>query len=360
MLFIADQHHLGDLEGVVNQYGKHKTIRLLGDVSPNQEHVGAEKEVEEGSSLLKRCQIAFKDREGISKYQELTFAQKKQAHERGMQEADEGLFNEFVAYYGAGPIFNLVRKHYVNHFVRSRVICLHGNESLLDHAQQIVYKRIAAEQGLPNRAVMKHIVDFLRERKGNVFELLAEHLGDCGIQNAREFVLNHLQVSNYGMKIPTSLTVFKGHPKRKRFAFKDSIYWERKDNAVLIYVPYFNDETERYAALAQIRELEKFVGKAEQKHVLIGYHGNPFPNLMEDKRLHARVDHNLSVIQAVVDAVTRAKGDHQDMKILCGHLHSSNPEYCWPGRENILIYPMGTQEIVHFNTQTGNMKKEDV
>jgi hypothetical protein len=360
MLFITDQHHLGDLEGIVNQYGRHKTIRLLGDVSPNQENVGAEREVEEGSSLLKRCQMAFKHLKGMSRYQELTFEQKKEAHEQGIRSADEGLFSEFVAYYGAGPIFNLVRKHYVNYFVRSKVICLHGNEGLLDHTQQIVYERIAAEQGLPNRDVMKHIVDFLRERKGNVFELLAEHLGDCGIQNAREFVLNHLQVSNYGRRLPTSLTVFKGHPERKRFSFRESICWERKDNAVLIYVPYFNDEAECYAALAQVRELEKFVGKAEQKHVLIGYHGNPFPNLMDDKRLHARVDHNLPVIQAVVDAVTRAKGEQQEIRILCGHLHRSNPEYHWPGRENILIYPMGTQEIVHFNTQTGNIKKEDV
>ena len=358
MLFIADQHHLGDLEGVVNQYGKHKTIRLLGDVSPNQEHVGAERE--EGSSLLKRCQMAFKQMEGMSRYQELTFEQKKEAHERGIQTADEGLFNEFVAYYGAGPIFNLVRKHYVNHFVRSRVICLHGNEKLLDHTQGIVYDRITAEQGLPNRAVMRFIIDFLREKKGNIYELLAEHLGECGIQNARKFMLKYLKVSNYDMKIPTSLTVFKGHPKRKRFAFRDSISWEKKDNTVLIYVPYFNDETERYAALAQIRELERFVGKSKQRHVLIGYHGNPFPNLMDDKRLHERVDHNLAVIQSVVDAVTRAKGEQQEIRILCGHLHRSNPEYHWPGRENILIYPVGTQEIVHFNTQTGNMKKEEI
>jgi hypothetical protein len=360
MLFIADQHHLGDLEGVVSQHGKHKTIRLLGDVSPNQEHVGAEREVEEGSSLLKRCQIAFKQQEGMSRYQELTFEQKKEAHEQGIRSADEGLFSEFVAYYGAGPIFNLVRKHYVNHFVRSRVVCLHGNEKLLDHTQGIVYDRIIHDQGIQNHDVMKFIIDFLRERKGKVFELLAEHLSECGVDNARKFMLKYLMVSNYDMKIPTSLTVFKRYPERKRFAFRDSISWERKDNIVLIYVPYFNDDAERNAALAQIRELERYVGKSKQRRVLIGYHGNPFPNLMDDKRLHARVDHNLPVIQAVIDAVTRAKGERQEIRILCGHLHRSNPEYHWPGRDNVLIYPIGTQEIVHFNTQTGDMKKEEI
>jgi hypothetical protein len=360
MLFIADQHHLGDLEGIVNQYGKHRTIRLLGDVSPNQEHVGSEREVEEGSSLLKRCQMAFKQREEMSRYHELTFEQKKEAHEQGIRSADKGLFLEFVAYYGAGPIFNLVRKHYVNHFVRSRVICLHGNESLLDHTQQIVHGRIADEEDLPNHHIMRYIVDFLRESKEQVYGLLAAHLSECGIGNARKFILSRLQVSKYGRRLPTSLTVFKKHPERKRFAFRDSICWERKDNTVLIYVPYFNEEAERYAALAQVRELERFVRRSNQRHVLIGYHGNPFPNLMDDKRLHARVDHNLTVIQTVVDAVTRAKGKNQEIRILCGHLHRSNHYYYWPGRDNILIYPVGTREIVHFNAQTGTMKKENI
>jgi len=360
MLFIADQHHLGDLEDIINQFGRHKTVRLLGDISPNQENVGAEREIEEGSSLLKKCQMTFKEQRGIPKYQELTFAQKKEAHEQGVRSADKGLFSEFVAYYGGGPVFNLVRKHYINHFVGSRVICLHGNESLLDHTQQIVYERFAAEHGLQNHDVMKHIVDFLRENKGSIYELLEGHLDECGIGNAMEFILRNLQVSNYGRRLPTSLSVFRGHPKRKRFSFRDSISWERKDNTILVYVPYFNDEEECNAALTQIRELEKFVGKSEQRYVLIGYHGNPFPNLMEDKRLHARVDHNLKVIQSVVDAVTRAKGEQQEIKILCGHLHCSNPEYYWPGRENISIYPIGTQEVVHLDTQTNDIKKKDI
>ena len=360
MLFITDQHHLNGLELIVRKYGRNKTLRLLGDISPNQEHVGGGKEIEEGSSLLKRCQIAFKEQEGISRYQEITFAQKMQAHEGEIQEADEELFNEFVAYYGAGPIFNLVRKHYTNHFVRSKVICLHGNEKLLDHAQRIVHARFAEEWGLHNHAVMKYLIDFLRERKQEVYDMLAGHLDECGIGNAREFMLRSLQVSNYRRQVPTSLTVFRDYPKRKKFDFKDSICWEKRDDSILIYVPYFNDEIERNGAIAQIRDLERFISRAEARHVLIGYHGNPFPNLMEDKRLHVRVDHNLVVIQAVIDAIVRVKGDQQEVKILCGHLHASNPEYYWPGRENILVQPMSTREVFHFNTRAGTLTKEEI
>ncbi|GAF87020.1 unnamed protein product, partial [marine sediment metagenome] len=125
-----------------------------------------------------------------------------------------------------------------------------------------------------------------------------EQLAECGEDNPKQFIVDNLQVTNYDRNIPTSLTVFQGHPELKKFDFRTNIGWERKDNTILIYVPYFSDEQERYAALAQVRDLERFVSRSDAKHVLIGYHGNPFPSLMEDERLHARVDHNFIVIQA--------------------------------------------------------------
>ncbi|MBD3248940.1 hypothetical protein GF336_02740 [Candidatus Woesearchaeota archaeon] len=358
MLFVTDQHHLNDLEmTVIKDKGRKRTIRLLGDISPSQENIGTN-EIEEGSSLLKKIQISYKERNGINKYQELSFDQKKEAHESGIMASNKDIFTEFIAYYGGAPIFNLARKYFIHSFSEKPVICLSGNEKLMEHAQEIVYQRIKEEQKIKNHEVMGYVLNFLEEKKEKTYNIIKNQLDLCGITNTKSFITDSLKVSNYGNQVPTSLSTFKGHPKLKKFIFKDELYWENIAENALIYIPYLNDDSERNAAAFRINDLRKFLNLSERKYISIGSHGNPFPRKMKEKKLHKRTDHNLGVIESIINTVIDIKGDKQGINIFCGHLHKSNEPYNWDGKTNITIYPIGTKEILYLDPEKDDIKKE--
>jgi hypothetical protein len=194
-----------------------------------------------------------------------------------------------------------------------------------------------------------------------------------------EFIMKNLSKSNYVSKdhpdgiVPTCSDVFKSHPILDGFEFIDQTYTEVADNCVIIHVPYFSREEDTHAAEDIAKEDFKRVLKAKKNeladsnkssfHVVINYHGNPYPKGMGDKKVWDRTDYNLPVIRAVTDSANEVllvenSPKNKKIKIICSHLHKSNPHYEWKEYlgAKVELFPLGIEDAAGLNTRTGEIE----
>jgi len=366
MKFISDQHHLADLEHFVQTEGNSDLIRLSGDMSPSIPNRNFGNRAIE-SSILKEFQKEYKKREGVKPTAELTYEEKLKAHKEGILSAPEERFTELVLLYGGATVFNLVRKYLVNHSSKKgRTLCLAGNEPIMDDAQRVIYQRIIGDNEIKETEVMKYIWDTIQsvgEPKWGIAGILMDCLFDAGIRGRKgekeqgeKFILRHLSTKNYGGMIPTCLDVYKGHPYLANFRFMESIFVEEKDNCTVVHVPYFSREDDRNRAIDFAKNaLRARLSKTKAKIPVINYHGNPYPEGMADPKMADRTDYNIAVIQSVAASV-RARFSDEEIKMVCSHLHQSNPGYRWEKFDKkVIIYPLGIDDFADLNTRNGDI-----
>jgi hypothetical protein len=360
MLFVADQHDLYNLEQFVIRFGSKYLMRLSGDISPSIPVMNLY-DTDHSLSHLKRFQQEFKAKKGLKETVELTYAQKVKAHEEGIMGAGKDRFLELTALYGAASIFNLARKFVIHkHSTAGKTICLAGNEIVMDHAQRIIYQRIIQNNNIPEDGVMGYVWEAIEgygEEKYGLKTIILDLLSDAEIkENGRQFILTNLSRQNYGGdKIPTCLDVFKEHPHFDNFEFIEQITVERKGNCVVVHVPYFTEEGERYQAEDFAKgELKKILAVHGKGIPIINYHGNPNPEKMDCESVRERSDYNILVIKAVTNSVIDVAAYDRDINMICSHLHKSNKDYSWSDYpERIRIYPLGTDDYAQLDPGTG-------
>jgi len=367
MLFIADQHHLGDLEQFVLRYGRQYPLRLSGDTSPSMPNAYFYEKDEQEISILKGFQLDFKERKEMKRTVELSYAQKLEAHEEGIMNARKDLFRELVLLYGGATIFNLARKYVIHvHSKNGKTLCLAGNELTTEHAQRVIYQRIMQESNVKEDDVIEYIWRNLQlngEVRWGLRTMILDHLDYAGIKgDGEEFILRQLSKSNYDGRIPTCLDVFNEHPFLDNFKFIEYICVEKKEDCVIVHVPYFSEESDRYTAEAFAKEdLRVLLEETGGDIPVINYHGNPCPEKMDDEGVRDRTDYNIIVINAVIQSVREAIAEGKEIKMICSHLHKSNPDYLWQeDRGEVRIYPLGTDDFAHLDTETGKIEVKKV
>lgn len=363
MLFIADQHCLGDLEIFVMKFGEKDILRLSGDMSPSMPSHYYEKE---DMSILKKFQSKFKIDNGKRVTEELPYNMKLVAHKAGIMSADENLFRELILFYGGASIFNLSRKHLINAYSKKgKTLCLAGNESTMDHAQRIIFKRIIKENNMEENKVIRYVWDNIKKygefERGLVTTVL-DNLEFAGIKGSGEdFILKELSIANYN-HIPTCLDVFRSYPPLENFEFIEDIYTEKYENCIIVHVPYFSEESKRYGVEAFAKyELKDILKDKVEGKAVINYHGNPCSEKMDNESVRDRTDYNIIVINAVVQSVREIIAEGKEIKMICSHLHKSNPDYLWnEERGGVRIYPLGVDDFAHLDTITGDIKVKKI
>lgn len=368
MLFVSDQHHLHDLEKkVIKVYGSSRNIRLIGDMSPTQ-ILGKDDKLQ--STLLKQER---NQRQEILKSSTGIFHRVSRTEHiirmdtLNILEADDEKFNdEWVCLYGSPSISSLARKCYVSEFSSNPVICLKGSETIVDNAQNAVYERIMRNQGFSKDLVTPFILDNIKRKnpyiRNVVFDQIREVKGDIDIG---EFIISALATENYKGKIPTVSDIFRSRPCLDNFDYVESISWEKIDNCLVVYVPYFYQDTERKESEEKIHLLEDFISE-NQGIPIIASHGNPYPAGMDDEEAQSRIEYNSPLIENIARMMisTLASGRGKDpLKLICGHLHKENKPYDWPMLSDskirkTVIYPLGIRDIACLDTNTGDIKVE--
>ena len=366
MLFVTDQHHMDDLEQKVMMiYGREHSIRLMGDMSPTQ-ILEPHKPKESTFLKLRRLVSKEKKKKEDRRFEEaeLPVELKMELDAENIREADDEAFlKEWVCLYGGASIANLARKYFANAFLGEKAICLSGSEPIIDNAQRNIYDRIINKKGMPAEEVMNFIWGAIKEKLPWAWDIVSRQLGQSGIEGEHsKFVLKELSPDNYKGKIPTASDVYKGHPVMEKVEFKEKIYWEKAGNCAVIHVPYFNNDRERYDAMHKsMPELYKFLDSTKG-NVVIAYHGNPYPEGMDDEKTKRRRDYNKIVIEDVANVVfqTIAKDTEVVPEMLCGHLHKSNKPYDWQiGSRKIKLYPLGIRDLAFLDTNSGKIDMEE-
>jgi hypothetical protein len=359
MLFVADQHHLGDLERkVIKPHYQREVFRLMGDISPS--HMN-----KRTTTLLKTLQNEYKRIKGGRSTDELSYVEKLRAHEEGVREAYEHNPKralELTTMYAGASIANLVRKYFVNAHSREKTLCLLGNEVLMHIVQRQIHGILVRKNNLKQDRVMRYVLKTIQRKNPKMMSLLERLLKESGIKDPfTEFVLSQLAVGNYKDKLPTCLDVFKGPPYLPNFEFVETIRAEEAGSCVIVHVPFFYGEEQRVAAINYANTgLDAYL-RNRTGIPIVAYHGNPDASKMKDKKARRRIDYNKIVIEAVVNRILETPNldFSRGVKVICAHLHKSNKRYPWSKYGGIVdLYPLGIDNVAFLNTASGKLKVE--
>jgi len=363
MLFVADQHHMDELEQrVLKDCGRDYSIRLLGDMTPTS-IIEDPKETTTYLKLRRFLTIEKKKKEDPKFGEpELSAEAKMEADREGILSLNEEGFNKWVCFYGAASISNLARKYFIHSSAREKVLCLNGSEPIVDNAQRTIFERLKSEKQLSDHSLTEFLLSTMKARMPEMYGIISRQLGDSGIKgDISEFIFKELALERYGGNAPLASDVFRGYPSLDRFEFRESISWEKVDNCVIVYIPVINSEKERDIALREtMQDLARFLSEVDG-HVVIASHINPYPIGMKDASVKLKKHRDTILVEDAVwlAFATIAKKRKLECSVVCGHLHSSNSSYDWPlmdlnkKQRLIKVHPLGIKDIALLDTKSG-------
>lgn len=342
MIIVTDHHHIGDLERkVVEPYCNEQEIRCIGDLSVHQM-------LANDTSLCKAIQGEYRRINKLPEDAELSLEEKSKISRKAIKSSNAEMFTKWKVFYGATPIYNLVRKVYINEKLKKSekkergFIGLMSHEKLLTVIQECIAKRMNSKT---NENYIRNILRAIETTHEDIAHEIYGLLSEAGIDEPKKYIIDTLDLNNFGGDLPTSENVFADHPKLKYFHFRKDIFWEFLDKTMIVYVPLFEIPEERVLALRSIGDMASDYNKGRPESVIIGYHGNPFAEGMGIKRS----DYQLSIIEPLAKQVYDLT--KKSVKIFCGHLHKSHKPYGWNfSGKSAMIYPINVDEFYEVST----------
>jgi hypothetical protein len=300
---------------------------------------------------------------------ELTTEQKMKAHEEGILNAPSSEFAELLIWYGAGPIYNLVRKSYIGQIMAAKgkkIIAYKGSEPLIAHAQQKIYARLTSNKNIGEEKVICYLLDMISHNKALMKDITKHILpfshNGMKEEDVKEMIKNFLLTKKFEGAIPTSETVYRksiGAPGENGFRYLEEVLWEPVDNTFIVHIPYFQSYEE---SMERIQQAETQLLKDTKKHNLpyctILTHANPGPHL--SMRRSGKTDHNKEHITNLCRNILAAKKYKTgDISLIAGHLHERRKRYTWDDAYPIQIYTLGVTDIARIDTKTNKIKIND-